>query len=123
MIAMSQVCTIVPPYLLQRLAGTPEPAAGEGRTARFTSSVADHASRTLRHDTAVRAARVRRLPPGSGATGLTRTISDARGTQILPGSKVRAEGAAVTGDAATDEAYAGLGDTYGCFRTHPKDPQ
>lgn len=116
MIVMSQVCTVVPPYLLQRLAGTQEPAAGDGRSARFTTSVAEHASRTLRHDTAVRAARVRSLLPGSGAPGLTRTIFDARGTQVLPGSQVRAEGAAGTGDAATDEAYAGLGDTYALYQ-------
>jgi Zn-dependent metalloprotease len=111
MVAMNHVCTIVPPYLLQHLAGS-----RADRSARFTSSVADVAGRTLEHDAAVRAARSSSLTAGPGAPGLTRTISDAHGSQTLPGAQVRAEGAEATGDAAADEAYAGLGDTYALYQ-------
>jgi Zn-dependent metalloprotease len=41
-----------------------------------------------------------------------RTISDAHGTEELPGEVRRAEGADPTGDAAVDEAYDGLGATW-----------
>ncbi|MFJ5955040.1 M4 family metallopeptidase [Paenarthrobacter sp. NPDC092416] len=41
-----------------------------------------------------------------------RTVYDADTSETLPGRVVRKEGAAPTGDAATDEAYDGLGSTH-----------
>lgn len=48
-------------------------------------------------------------PPPSGPD---RTVGDAAGTRDLPGTTVRGEGDPATGDAAVDEAYDGLGDTW-----------
>ena len=92
-------CTIVPPYILEALATSGEPA------------VARHAREALRHDEQLRAARRtptarptgRRAPrredaPKAHGTGPHRTIFDAKGTQTTPGTRVRAEGAAPTGD-------------------------
>ena len=44
-----------------------------------------------------------------------RTIYDAGGAQQLPGKVVRKEGAASSGDVAVDEAYDGLGATFGFY--------
>jgi Zn-dependent metalloprotease len=51
---------------------------------------------------------LRQLRPGPPE----RTIYDARSSEQLPGSPVRKEGNAPTGDLAADEAYEGLGDTH-----------
>jgi Zn-dependent metalloprotease len=54
--------------------------------------------------------------------GLHREVSDAGGTETLPGRSVRTEGAPPTGDAATDEAYDGLGAVYRYYReVHNRD--
>lgn len=109
---MSHRCTVVPPYLLQRLA-----AAAEQPGARFAPSVAECAARTLRHDVTVRERRSATAPGGGvAAQGLSRTIGDADGGDQLPGATVRTEGARATGDAAVDEAYDGLGATDTLFR-------
>lgn len=111
----SPVCRIVPPYLLEALA------------ARARPDVAQQAAQALAHDEALRASRLQRgattrsaapVPPASaGQPGLHRTISDAHGTEDLPGTEVRAEGGPATGDAATDEAYDGLGSTWELYDT------
>jgi Zn-dependent metalloprotease len=44
-----------------------------------------------------------------------RRISDAGGEETLPGRLVRREGEPPTGDAAADEAYDGLGETFRLF--------
>ncbi|NMH97252.1 M4 family metallopeptidase [Pseudonocardia sp. K10HN5] len=100
--------TIVPPYVLQRVAGSDPALASEARTALWV----EHHRRTLA-----------RLPrrPRSGS-GLTREISDAGGRETTPGRLVRGEGDAATGDAATDEAYEGLGAVYRYFQqVHGRD--
>src|SRR5881396_441558 len=52
------------------------------------------------------------LGPKAAANGLSRTIyTSGNGTQ-LPGTNVRGERDDPAGDAATDEAYDGLGATY-----------
>ncbi|MGL5857647.1 MAG: protealysin inhibitor emfourin [Angustibacter sp.] len=50
------------------------------------------------------------------AAGINRTISDAAGTEQLPGRQVRGEGQTATGDAAVDEAYDGLGATWALYQ-------
>ncbi|MGO4597314.1 protealysin inhibitor emfourin [Terrabacter sp. 2RAF25] len=120
---MSQMphCTIVPPYILEALAASDEPA------------VAEHAREALRHDEHLRSTRRtptarptgRRAPrrkdvtgePDAAAIGPHRTISDAKGTQTTPGTKMRAEGEAASSDVAVNEAYDGLGATWQLWST------
>ena len=101
------VCGIVPPYLLEHVVqhGSPQQQAA---AARALGLDLEHRRRRL-------------VGPGQDqgqeqgpeqAEGPQRTISTADGTQTLPGRVVRVEGAPATGDAATDEAYDGLGATY-----------
>jgi hypothetical protein len=93
------VCVgIVPPYLLQHLL-----TCGD-------DDLADHARRTLVHDSVLRA---RPMRPAAGAgDGLQRTIHDAHHGTGLPGAVVRSEGGQPTGDEAVDQAYDGLGATW-----------
>ncbi|GAB3873769.1 protealysin inhibitor emfourin [Terrabacter terrigena] len=106
-------CTIVPPYILEALAASDEPA------------VAKHAREALQHDEHLRSTRRtptarptgRRAPrredaDGTHGTGPHRTISDAKGTQTTPGTKMRAEGEPASDDEAVNEAYDGLGATW-----------
>jgi len=102
---------IIPPYLLRHLAETAEPA------------VARRAKRTLRKDLTFRAGRSVTAPgaepprtsmlPGDAAP--KREISTANNTEKLPGTVVRREGEAATGDVAADEAYDGFGATWTLF--------
>jgi len=104
-------CGIVPPHLLTRLA-----ALSDARLS-TASQAARHALLELDPLLRVRSEALRApVRRGSAVVGsLTRRIADAGGREELPGNLVRAEGAAATGDAATDEAYDGLGSTYRLF--------
>ncbi|MGH3320597.1 MAG: protealysin inhibitor emfourin [Streptosporangiaceae bacterium] len=96
-------CSFIPPYLLERIAGGPDPTLG------------DCASRTLETDRGhreSRAAATTGLPSGPSAGRPSRTVAAAHHTTQLPGSVVRREGDPSTGDAAVDEAYGWLGATY-----------
>ncbi|RAM35202.1 M4 family metallopeptidase [Arthrobacter globiformis] len=102
------VCSIVPPYILRRLAAQKSP--------RF-SAVARAAKEALLHVGAVHAGRaaapsapagIRQLEPAS----VNRSVFDAKSGESLPGQVVRKEGDAATGDPAVDEAYDGLGHTH-----------
>ena len=102
-------CSIVPPYLLRRLAARHEPQlSGAARAARQALLHLDsfQASRAVPSPAAPSG--LRQLRPGPPE----RTIYDARSSEQLPGSPVRKEGNAPTGDLAADEAYEGLGDTH-----------
>ncbi|TQJ41460.1 thermolysin metallopeptidase-like protein [Arthrobacter sp. SLBN-112] len=104
-----QFCSIVPPYLLRRLAQQDAPGF---------SSAASAARKALGHVESFQAARAQAvpvLPPGlrqAKPGPVNRTIYDAGGEETLPGSPVRKENGRPTGDAATDEAYDGLGHTH-----------
>jgi Zn-dependent metalloprotease len=108
-------CTIVPPHVLDRLARHDD--AGLAGTAR----------RTLEHDARERTRRqlhtvlgpVGPRPssdepddPGGAPDTPRRTVYDAHHRDALPGRKVRAEGAAATGDASVNRAYDALGATF-----------
>jgi hypothetical protein len=103
-------CGVVPPYLLRALSRSPDERA------------AQRARRSLDRDTRLREERAARLRAGSApavpgrrtatTAGPQRTISDAHGEETTPGTRVRAEGDAPTGDAAADEAYEGFGATW-----------
>ncbi|WP_460444554.1 protealysin inhibitor emfourin [Angustibacter aerolatus] len=97
------LCHIVPPYLVDRLGADPLALVRERR-------LLVSGTRPL----ATVLARAADADPG---TGPQRTISDAHGTETLPGDQVRAEGGDPTGDAAADEAYDGLGATWSLFST------
>jgi hypothetical protein len=122
-------CTIVPPYLLARLVDHPDEA------------VAEFARRSLERDRSLREHRSAGVPPTSSTpdhpvqhqrglaaphaddgTGPQRTIADARGGETTPGTTVRTEGQAATGDPAADEAYDGFGQTWALFdQTYGRD--
>jgi len=102
-------CSIVPPYLLRRLARHDAPEF---------SAAARAAREALGHVGSFQASRTQAMPevptgvrqakPGPS----NRTIYDAAGSEVLPGKLVRKEGEPATGDTAADEAYDGLGHTH-----------
>lgn len=99
---------LLPPYMLESIAE------------RGSKATADSARATLRRDATLRGARpsAQASPPAAAAPTPgrpNRTIFDAARTEQLPGNAVRTEGAPPTGDAAADEAYDGLGDTWTLF--------
>ncbi|WP_426996252.1 M4 family metallopeptidase [Pseudarthrobacter sp. N5] len=102
-------CSIVPPYMLRRLAAQDAPRL---------SATARAAREALRHVRTVQAARA--LPALPVPPGLrqaqpgppNRTIYDARSTEALPGKLLRKEGEGSPGDVTADEAYDGLGHTH-----------
>ena len=106
---------IVPPYLLARIASAEVPELRDA---------ARSARRALSIDVPLRAARISLSVDGwTGALLVElerdtpeRTISDAGGTEELPGRAVRREGDDPTGDLAVDEAYDGLGATHRLLR-------
>jgi Zn-dependent metalloprotease len=101
-------CSIVPPYLLRRLAVQDRP---------HLLGAAEGARKALRHVEGFQASRA--VPAPAVRRGIRqpqpgphRTIYDARSLEELPGTVVRKEGKRPTGDVAADEAYDGLGDTH-----------
>jgi Zn-dependent metalloprotease len=94
--------SIIPPHLLRAIAdrGTPKL-----RQAALSALSLDGTFRLMRATVGPRASL-------TSATGRRRTIYDARGSQRLPGTRVRGEGEKSTTDAAVNEAYNGLGATY-----------
>jgi Zn-dependent metalloprotease len=103
-------CSIVPPYLLERLA-----AAAEERDYRTVALAARRA--LLGAGTVHETRQAPFLPELRTATsrGPQRTISDAESTETLPGITVRHEGDPPDGDPAVDEAYDGLGAVFAYF--------
>lgn len=105
-------CSIIPPYLLRRLARQDAPQF---------SAAARAAKEALSHVRSVQSARTHPAPavpqglrdvkPGPP----NRSVYDAAGSEILPGKLVRKEGDPATGDVSADEAYDGLGHTHGLY--------
>ena len=104
---------IVPPYLLARIARLDD--------SRFATAAAA-ARNALEHDASVRAVRLTFSFDESEhlvaelEAGPDRTITDAAGTESLPGRVARREGEPPVDDAAVDEAYDGLGATFALFQ-------
>ncbi len=103
--------SIVPPYLLARLA--------TADAERFPTATAA-ARRTLRLDAPRRSARLTLSVEGDAlvaelSDAPDREIADAEQRETLPGRVVRREGEPPTGDVAVDEAYDGLGATFDLF--------
>ena len=110
-------CTIVPPYLLQRLATLEDPALAPVVAAARASLTRDQPFRGIRQGE----------PPTIAARRITltprvledpvRRVFDAGNGEILPGTPVREEGTSPVADEAVNEAYDGLGHTHAFFRT------
>ncbi|MBC7725085.1 MAG: M4 family metallopeptidase, partial [Burkholderiaceae bacterium] len=101
---------IVPPYLLTHLSELDRDDMREASDAARRALISPFPP----HPTSPTA--IPTTPPVAvEPTRPDRTISDAAGTETLPGAVVRRESAAATGDPATDEAYEGLGATYRMF--------
>ena len=105
--------SIVPPFLLDRLASTDDPRlARAAAAARKTLSVPrpDRPVRTRLRLSIDEGALVAEAAPAPD-----RVISDAANSERLPGRRVRTEDDGPTGDRSVDEAYDGLGATYDFF--------
>nr|MCW2727242.1 peptidase family protein [Aeromicrobium sp.] len=101
---------IVPPYLLRHLSELDRDDLRDATEAAQRTLVSPFPPRHPR-PTAIPSAPPEPVEP----TDPDRTISDAQGTETLPGRVVRREGDDPTGDVAADEAYDGLGATYDLF--------
>lgn len=106
--------SIVPPYLLARLAQVEYHSM---------ERVAAAARRSLRIDAPFRYSRLSfsldesgEFQAELGTDGPVRTIGDARNLENLPGSIVRREGDRSSNDRAVNEAYDGLGSTWNLYR-------
>ncbi|OZD55369.1 peptidase M4 family protein [Rhodococcus sp. 06-1477-1B] len=104
---------IVPPFLLDRLASTDDPRLARAAAAARKTLAAPRPPRPTR-------TRLRLSIDGDALVAETapapdRVISDAANTENLPGRRIRSEDEAPSGDAAVDEAYDGLGETYDFF--------
>ncbi len=110
---------IVPPHLIDRLIDSTEGRRAEAAQAgsrldtRFRSA---RAVGTTARAPADGAPAGRTVAADAGPPAPDRTISDTRSTTDLPGDVVRAEGAEPVGDPAADEAYDGLGATWGLYQ-------
>jgi Zn-dependent metalloprotease len=106
---------ILPPDMLERviLNGSPEQ-----RQTALRTLARDNSLRSVRsHNLALRTEAVRQLPMHVGEEGVpNRTIFDCATTEDPSRARrVRGEGDEPTGDLAVDEAYDGLGATFGLF--------
>jgi Zn-dependent metalloprotease len=116
--------SIVPPYLLIALTRLDDPAMAPVVQAARRSLALDEPFRDLRGGAPRRPnTATGPIPRGDGSPsrarelrGPDRTISDAGGTETLPGTPVRSEGQPPVSDAAVDEAYDGFGLTHDLFR-------
>lgn len=111
-------CTIVPPYLLQRLASLEDPAFAPAAEAARASLVQDLPFRGIRvgEPTYPGGPVPRPSIVNRELREPLRTIYSAGNTETLPGSPVRREGEPGGADAAVNEAYDGLGHTHAFYR-------
>jgi hypothetical protein len=109
--SQSASCSFVPPYVLEALVASGDPALAA--TARATLDV-DTQLRRGRRTAELRppagATEMPRLEPGTA--GPQRSIHDAGSGTDLPGTTVRGEGGPATDDREVTEAYDGLGATW-----------
>jgi Zn-dependent metalloprotease len=102
---------ILPPALLEQIARN---GSAEQRSRALGTLSIDHSLRTQRmHPQRQRGRGGRRVSESD--ENAQRSIYTAAGSETLPGTLVRAEGQEASGDAAVDEAYDGLGDTFALF--------
>ncbi|MGV8858247.1 M4 family metallopeptidase [Rhodoglobus sp.] len=110
------ICSIVPPFLLARIATLEDPRferAAHAARRSLTDVVHDHLDHGRSHNVLPR----RSLRPGEPSVRgqISRSLYDAHGAEALPGTLVRTEGEPETDDASVSEAYDGLGSTFALF--------
>ncbi len=101
-------CTILPPHVVDSVSKN---GSDEQRTAAVDSASLDRSLVAMRLQSAVTGA----THAATASAGMQRSVFDAEHNESLPGTLVRGEGAPSNGDVAVDEAYDGLGATYGFF--------
>jgi len=105
---------VIPPYVLDKIA---QNGTQSQRDAALRTKSLDNSFRALRlAGQSSRFAPARSAVPGAmELVAKQRTIYSANSSQNLPGTLVRGEHDAATGDAAVDEAFEGLGATFDFF--------
>jgi hypothetical protein len=104
---------IVPPHLLKSVC---DHGSARQRAWALKTMLTDSTFRALRATLAAPAPIAGRRRRGVVEEGQKqRTIYTARNEETLPGAIVRMEGGPPTGDAAVDEAYDGIGDTFDLY--------
>ncbi|MGD8166792.1 M4 family metallopeptidase [Herbiconiux sp. P16] len=106
--------SIVPPYLLARIAAADAFGMARAAEAARRSLLADPPLRLERERASDRspATPPSALAPSAAAAAVDRTVFDAGNTEILPGREVRGETDAPVDDVAVNEAFDGLGATH-----------
>jgi Zn-dependent metalloprotease len=118
--AAAHRCFIVPPYLLAHLASLEDPRLQHARHAALRALKSEHVFHAVRpgEPTTMRPPVVRpRASPAADLSGPARFVSDAAGTETLPGRLARSEGEPPHTDASVNEAYDGLGHTHALYRS------
>ncbi|MFB8368499.1 M4 family metallopeptidase [Pseudarthrobacter sp. NPDC055928] len=107
--ASATFCSIIPPYLLRRLARQDAPQfSAAARAAKEALSHVRSVQESRAQPARVTPPGLRQVQPGPPH----RSIYDAQGAEKLPGKLVRKEGEPDSGDDAANEAYDGLGHTH-----------
>ena len=111
MVRFSCQC-VVPPYVLEKLAGSSNPAVRRAAVEALQIAAAVRAGRL------VRAGAPRMNARRARAEGLERNIYDMRSRPVyyLPGTLVRSEGQPASADAAVNEAYDYSGNVYNFYK-------
>jgi Zn-dependent metalloprotease len=102
---------IVPPYISEHLAESPDPAVRSQAIANLKAAVAMRAMREMAQ--AMPGLMVSMAPKGRK----NRLVYDSEQTDRLPGDLVRSEGQAKVSDVSVNEAYDFSGDTYDFYET------
>ena len=102
---------IVPPHILEAL-------ARNGTAAQRAAALASLAhSNEIREARALRVASLARAPQGVGPAHRNRLVYTSNNGSALPGTFLRGETDAATGDVTVDEAFDGLGATFDLYWT------
>jgi Zn-dependent metalloprotease len=102
------VCRILPPHIVRSIA---ERGSAAQRERALHVLAIDSTLRAMRSAAPARVPFLLAAPEAEKR----RTIYTAKHTETLPGTVVRGEGDALSGDAAVDEAYDGLGATWDLY--------
>lgn len=107
------VACILPPYMLEQLVqrGTPDQQAWAQVTLNTTLVLRSERMAIARGEPPLEAVALAKAVPGVKS----RTVYTCSATSNLPGTLVRSEGQAASGDLAVDEAYDGAGTTYDLY--------
>jgi Zn-dependent metalloprotease len=99
------VCCALPSHLLRHIA---DKASSSYRAALLKQ---EKASNRIRGQRAARTAQASRQSPKGGTPGVRRSVFDARGRTVLPGTLARQEGAGPSTDSTVNHAYDNVGIT------------